>query len=343
MATRSYIDIHQTTAVVEWQWQGATRTLVTADPDHDAIRFTLQLDVSKHDSQACAHFEIGIPFRFKDKPAGAGVYIRINPFFIKSLRYSTLPNPPDAVKPIFDSATYLDLELDNAMTILVPSDVKEPVVAARARSGKVLDSLYELSCVTSLRIYIQESLLSLDKLKFISEAVEQRQVKPSSDPDHVISRMFSGSGAKVTTITPPKPPSYEKATKLPPNAPPYNRKRPRQDSQSDTFSQLWEKLSKLESKLVEVQADNAQLRIENTQLQDKFARLEKQHEDLEAQVAALSQANGDDIEEADMIEIRDDITSLDDRVTWIENARDEEYSKQIKEQIFEELAKRLNG
>ncbi|KAF4333970.1 hypothetical protein FBEOM_12206 [Fusarium beomiforme] len=342
MATPSCININQTTAVVEWQWEGATRTLATADPDHDAIRFTLQLDLPKHDSQSCAHFEISIPFRFKDKPAGAGVCLRINPFFIKSFKYSTLPNPSDAVKQKFDSPTCFDLEFDNTITVLVPSDVKEPVVAARARSGKVLDYLYELSCVTSLRIYIHESLLSPDKLKSISEVVEQRRIKPSFDPDHDISCMFSGDGGKVATIAPPKPPSYERATKLPPKAPSSNRKRPRQDSQPDIFTQFWDKLIKLESKVGELQADNAQLRVENGQLKDKFARLEKRCEGLEAQVA-LSLANGNDTEEATMIEIRDDIDSLNGRVTSIESGREEEFSEQIKEEIFEELAKRLLG
>lgn len=249
MATPSCIDINQTTAVLEWQWEGATRTLATADPDYDAIRFTLQLNLSKHDSQSCAHFEISIPFRFKDKSVGAGVCLRINPFFIKSFNHSTLPQPSDAIKQKFDSTTCLNLELGKTITVLVPSHVKEPVEAARARSGKVLDSIYELSRVTSLRIYIQESLLSLGGLKFISETVKQRQIKPSSDPDHDISRMFSGDGGKVATIAPPKPPSYERATKFPHGAASSNRKRPRQDNQPDILIQFWDKLNKLESQV----------------------------------------------------------------------------------------------
>lgn len=342
MATPSCIDINQATAIVEWHWEGATRTLVTADPDHDAIRFTLQLDVSKHDSQSYAHFEISIPFRFKDKPAGAGVCLRINPFFIKSFNSSTVSKPFDAVDQKFDSATCIDLELNRTITVLVPSDVKEPVVAARARSGKVLDSIYELSRVTSLRIYIQESLLSLDELKSISETVEQRQIKPSSNPDHDISRMFSGDGGKVTTIEPPKPPSYESVTKSPHNAASSNRKRRRQDNQPDIFTQFCTKLDKLESMVEKLQDDNAKLGVENAQLKDKLVRLEKTCEDLEAQVA-LSLANRNDTEEAAMIEIRDDIDSLDGRVTFIESGRDEEFSEQIKEEIFNELAKRLLG
>ncbi|KAF5661180.1 hypothetical protein FCIRC_11923 [Fusarium circinatum] len=324
------IAIHETTAVVEWQWEGVTRNLATADPDHDAIRFTLRLD---RESQSGAHFEISIPFRFKDKPAGAGVRLRINPFFIKSFSYSDVPNPPDAVKPIFDTTTSLDFTLDNRITVLIPSDVQEPVVAARARSGKVLDLIYELSCITFLRIYIQQSLLSPDELKTVSEAVEQRQIRPSSDPDYDVSRMFSGSGAKVTTIPPPQPPSYKKATKTqpPPNAP-SSRKRPRQDSHPEFFNQFWDKLQKLESKVDDLQADNAKLRADNAQLKDKVERLEKKCEGLEPA----------DAEEAVIIEIRDDISSLDHRVKCIEDARDEDL-EDIKEGVFDELAKRLIG
>lgn len=324
------IAINETTAVVEWQWECVTRHLATADPDHDPIRFTLRLD---RESQSGAHFEISIPFRFKDKPTGAGVCLRINPFFIKSFAFSYVLNPPDAAKPIFNATTSLDFTLDNRITVLIPSDVEEPVVAARARSGKVLDLIHELSCITSLRIYIQQSLLSPDELKTISEAVEQRQIKPSSDPDYDVSRMFSGTGAKVTTIPPPKPPSYKKATRTqaPPNAP-SNRKRPRQDSHPEFFNQFWDKLQKLESKVDDLQADNAKLRADNAQLKDKVERLEKKCEGLEPV----------DAEEAVIIEIRDDISSLDHRVKCIEDARDEDL-EDIKEGVFDELAKRLIG
>ncbi|KAF5681490.1 hypothetical protein FDENT_8075 [Fusarium denticulatum] len=324
------ISLNETTAVVEWQWEGVTRNLATADPDHDAIRFTLRLD---RESQSNAHFEISIPFRFKDKPAGAGVRLRINPFFIKSFFYSDVPSPPDSVKPVLDTTTSLDFTLDNRITVLIPSDVQEPVVAARARSGKVLDLIHELSCITFLRIYIQQSLLSPDELKAISESVEQRQIKPSSDPDYNVSRMFGGSGAKVTTIPPPKPPSYKNATRTqPPSNAPSNRKRPRQDSHPEFFNQFWDKLQKLESKVDDLQADNARLRADNAQLKEKVERLEKKCEGLDPV----------DAEEAVIIEIRDDISSLDQRVKCIEDARDEDL-EDIKEGVFDELAKRLIG
>ncbi|KAF4987547.1 hypothetical protein FGRMN_10299 [Fusarium graminum] len=373
MATSTCININQVKAAVEWQWEGATRTLATADPDHDAIRFTLQLDSTKHDKPHRAHLQVMIPVRFKDKPAGAAICLRISPFFIKSFSSFTKSDPSDAIKQIFDSTiTCFDFELNNTITILVPSDVKEPLVAARPRSGKILDSLYELSHVTALRIYLQDSP-SLEELKCISESVEQGQIEPFSDPDYDISRMFNGSGAKVASVAPPQPPSYEKATNLP-SAPSYKRKRPRQDSQPDNISQLWDKLQKLESIIHEVgelRAENSklreqkpeptseksqlqdlsqvvqELRTENAQLHDKVALLEKKYDDLDKKYedletkVALSQFNGNDTEEAVMIEIRDDIESLECRVTSIESAIEEDSTQQIKDEIFDDLAARI--
>ncbi|KAH7255346.1 uncharacterized protein BKA55DRAFT_491795, partial [Fusarium redolens] len=366
-----------TTAVVEWEWDGATRSLATPDPDNVAIRFTLHID-STHD-QHRAHFEIIIPLRFKDKSSGAAVFLRISPLIITCFRFSTNIDPSDSIKQRFDSATCLEFELSNPITVLVPSYVKEPISASRPRSGKVLDSLYELSSVTALRIYIQDSLLSLDELNSISDRVAKRQFEPFSGPDYDISRMFSGSGAKVTNLAPPKPPSYEKATSLqPPSAPSYQRKRPRQDSLQgpDSISQVWDKLQKLESifhdkvgeltaenaklrdqkpKLGESQAENTQLtdqsqvvlelRAENARLREEVERLKNRQEDLEAEVALLqtAQASEKDTEEVAIIEIRDDIESLERRLSWIENGKDEYLMKQIKQEIFDELATRILG
>ncbi|KAF4954195.1 hypothetical protein FGADI_5408, partial [Fusarium gaditjirri] len=118
--------------------------------------------------------------------------------------------------------------------------------------------------------------------------------------------------------------------------PPQNalssRKRPRPDSHPEFLSQFLDKLQKLESKVNDLQADNMKLRADNAQLKDRVARLEKKYEGLEQ----------GESEQAAMIEIQDDINSLDRRVTCIEDARDEEI-KDIKEGVFEELANRLIG
>ncbi|KAF4957190.1 hypothetical protein FGADI_3255 [Fusarium gaditjirri] len=376
MATPSCIDIEQTAAVVEWEWEGATRSLATPDPDNVPIRFTIHID-STHD-QHRAHFEIVIPVKFKDKPSSAAVFLRISPLFITRFRFSTNIKPSDSMKHRFDSATCLEFELSNTIAVLVPSYVKEPVLASRPRSGKVLDSLYELSHVTAFRIYIQESLLSLVQLDSISDRVTNGQLEPFSGPEYDISRMFSGSGAKATKLAPPRPPSYEKATcSQPLSAPSYQRKRPRQDSpQGPDISQVWDKLQKLESmfhdkvgeltaenaklrdqkpKLEESQAETTQspdqsqvvieLRAENARLREEVERLKNRQEDLEAEVASLqaAQRSEKDTEEVAIIEIRDDIESLERRLSWIENGKDEYMIKQIKQEVFDELATRVLG
>ncbi|KAM0084641.1 hypothetical protein ACKRZS_003135 [Fusarium odoratissimum] len=378
MATPLCIDIDQTAAIVEWEWEGATRCLATPDPDNVPIRFTIHID-STHD-QHRAHFEIIIPVKFKDKPSSAAVLLRISPLFITCFRFSTNIDPSDSIKKQrFDSAACLEFELGNTVAVLVPSYVKEPISASRPRSGKILDSLYELSRVTTLRIYIQDSLLSLDQLSSISDRVTKGQLEPFSGPEYDISRMFSGSGAKATKLAPPKPPSYEKATSSqPPSAPSYQRKRPRQDSLQgpDSISQVWDKLQKLESlfhsKVGELTAENAklrdqklkpdesqaettqptdqsqviiELRAENARLREEVERLKNRQEDLEAEVASLqtTQRSEKDTEEVAIIEIRDDIESLERRLSWVENGKDEYFMKQIKQEIFDELATRVLG
>ncbi|KAG9503213.1 hypothetical protein J7337_006056 [Fusarium musae] len=378
MATPSCVDIEQTPAVVEWEWEGVTRSLATPDPDNVPIRFTIHID-STHDKHR-AHFEIVVPVKFKDKPSSAAVFLRISPLFITYFRFSTNIDALDSLKKQrFSCAACLEFELSNSIAVLVPSYVKEPISAARPRSGKVLDSLYELSHVTSLRIYIQDSLLSLDQLNSISDRATKGQLEPFSGPEYDISRMFSGSGAKATTLVPPKPPSYEKATSShPPSAPSYQRKRPRQDSPQalDSISQVWDRLQKLESlfhsKVGELTAENAklrdqkpkphepqaettqstdqsqvvkELRAENTQLREEVERLKKRQEDLEAEVASLqtAQRSEKDTEEVAIIEIRDDIESLERRLSWVENGKDEYFMKQLKQEIFDELATRILG
>ncbi|KAF5982435.1 hypothetical protein FCOIX_3734 [Fusarium coicis] len=361
MATPSCVDIEQTPAVVEWEWEGATRSLATPDPDNVPIRFTIHID-STHDIHR-AHFEIVVPVKFKDKPSSAAVFLRISPLFITCFRFSTNIDALDSLKKQrISSATCLEFELRNSIAVLIPNYAKEPVSAARPRSGKVLDSLYELSQVTALRIYIQDSLLSLDQLNSISDRATKGQLEPFSGPEYDISRMFSGSGAKATKLAPPKPPSYEKATSSqPPSAPSYQRKRPRQDSPQapGSISQVGEltaenaKLRDQKPKPDEPQAETTQsadqsqvvteLRAENAQLREEVERLKKRQEDLEAEVASLqnAQRSEKDTEEVTIIEIRDDIESLERRLSWVENGKDEYLMKQIKQEIFDELATRV--
>jgi len=88
-----------------------------------------------------------------------------------------------------------------------------------------------------------------------------------------------------------------------------------------------------------------ELRAENTRLREEVERLKNRQEDLEAEVASLqtAQRSGKDTEEVAIIEIRDDIESLERRLSWVENGKDEYFMKQIKQEIFDELATRVLG
>jgi hypothetical protein len=361
MATSS-IELDSVTAVIEYQHDGATRFLTRPDPEHASILFTLHVEATS------ALFDIVIPIRYKDKTSSKSMNIRISPLSITSLSYSTKTTLPDAITPIIPSATCLELQLVDAITILVPSFIKEPVAAARARSGKILDSLYELSHVTDLRIYIPDSALSLEQLKSISTAVEKQQLRPFSGPDYDISRMFSGSGAKVTTLAAPLPPSYDKVASVQSSAPLYNesatfdppttRSRKRKLSQEvlADADAIWNKLQKLEAMINHrtAQDDRARdqslliqvLRDEIAHLREQLASCQKKCTDLEIEVAGLreTQANADDSEAVELADMREDIKTLENRLDFVERGKDdEELGNKIKVEIFDELAARVKG
>jgi len=88
-----------------------------------------------------------------------------------------------------------------------------------------------------------------------------------------------------------------------------------------------------------------ELRAENTRLREEVEHLKNRQEDLEAEVASLqtAQRSEKDTEEVAIIEIRDDIESLERRLSWVENGKDEYFMKQIKQEIFDELATRVLG
>lgn len=344
MPTPSCIDLEQTTAALEWQWDGSARSLTVPDPSNTAIRFTIRLDTETSNR---AVFELMVPIKFKDQGSASAIYLRISPLFISSFDFSTQTNPSDALKKTFNcSTTCLDFQLDKPIAVLVPNYVKEPVIAARVRSGKILDSLRELSQVTALRIYIRDALLSLDQLVSIRDCISQRKLEPFSGPDYDISRMYSGGGAKATVLAPPVPPSYEKAASLaPPVPPPYERKRSRQDSDPppNNLSVIWNKLRKLESMMAGAQepteimkpqlefpdevekappmhqadltqklsAENAQLRDQVMRLENKMLALEEKYESLEKKHESLEKKH--ESLERDMIGLQDTQNNADEQ------------------------------
>lgn len=344
------VDIEEVKAAVEWQHHGATRWLAKADPTSSSIRFTLRLDAS------CALFEIMIPIKYKDHSTSSAVYIHVSPESITSLSHSTKDNAPDASDLVFSTATYLDFELGDTVSILIPTFIKEPVVAARPRSGKILDSLYELLHATSLRIYIPDDTLSLEQLDSISTAVTQQQLKPFSGPDFDISRLFTGVGAKVTTLPRPPPPSYNKAAAQT-NTPLYSEsttfdppthKRKRSQEASEKGGPIWAKLRELET-IIQHRAPQDMLiqeqRAQIVELQDKLVRCEKRVLDLEAEVAGLRQAQDDanDAESVELTELRDDVQTLEEKIDFVTRGKDdEEFKDRLKEEVLGELIVRIS-
>lgn len=209
------VQLNAVKAVLAWHHNGTPRYLAEPDPKSSSIRFTLHLNTTS------ALFEIQIPISYKQHTKTSAIYIHINSQSITSLTHSVEQNLPDPVKPVHGSAICLNFDLNDAITVLIPSFISEPVTAARLRSGVILDSLYELVKATSLHVYIPDDALSHDQLESLSSANIQ-ELSPCSGPDYDISRWFSGRGAKVTTLAKPPPPSYNKATVGQTDAPLYN-------------------------------------------------------------------------------------------------------------------------
>jgi hypothetical protein len=359
--------LEEVKAVVEWQHDGSTRWLTKPDPQQSFIRFTLQFNAT------CALFQIMIPIRYKDHSRNSAVYVHINPSSITSLKHSTQQDVPTAVKPVFSSATCLSLELNNTITVLVPSFIKEPVTAARLRSGKIIDSLCELLHTTSLHLYIPSDALSQHQLDSLCTAITQRQLQPFSGPDHDISCWFTGSGARVTTLARLPPPSYDNATTSAPlhnesatfDPPVISHKRKRSQEAVAASDAIWKKLLELEATIHhppvihQLRAENAELRnrlmrceqkavdaeTENAELRNRLARCEQQVLDLETDVAGLQEAQGiaDDAECIELSEIRDDIKILEIKIDFIERGKDDdELEHRVKERVLDELVARIS-
>ncbi|KAM0337997.1 hypothetical protein ACHAPU_011474 [Fusarium lateritium] len=365
MATTA-IDLHGVTAALGYQYDGATRFLTRPDPKNTPIRFTLQATTES------AIFDIVVPIKYKAKTSSNSINIRISPLSITSLEHSTKTDLPEQVKQIFSPALCLEMQLRDTATILVPSLLDEPVQVARRQSGLVLNSLYELSHTTNLFIYILDSSLSSDQLQSISTAVAQRQLGPFAGPDHDVSRMFSGTGAKPTTLPAPLPPSYDKVASTGSNPPLYNefltfdppatrsrKRKPSQDAVADSNT-VWNKLEKLEVMFNRQREQDThaakqslviqELRAEVAELGKKLETCQKQCEDFEAQVAGLqeAQAIADDNETLELAELRYDISNLETRIDFVERGKDDdEFCKRIKEEIsndiFDEMAARVKG
>ncbi|KAM0338123.1 hypothetical protein ACHAPU_011433 [Fusarium lateritium] len=346
------VDLEEVKAAIEWQHDGSTRWLATPDPHNTFVRFTLRVN------KTCALFEIMIPIRYKDHRNPSAAYIHINPRNITSIVHSTRNRVPDAIKCVFPSATCLQFQLDHTVTVLIPTFVKTPIAVARLRSGRILDSLNELLQKTSLCIYIPDDALSVEQLDLVSTAITQRQLNPFSGPDYDVSRWFSGSGAKI--LNPPRapPPSYDNVTAAQADAPLYDEsttfdppttrshKRKRSKELIAEGGAIWDKLLALEAVVHHDKSLLVQeLRAEIAELRGQLSRCEKKVLDLETEVAGLREAQHVDFdaEGVELMEIRDDVRTLEGRIDFITRGEDdEEFKENLKEEVLEELVARIS-
>ncbi|KNB13715.1 hypothetical protein FOXG_12445 [Fusarium oxysporum f. sp. lycopersici 4287] len=304
------IQLDAVKAVLAWQHNGTPRYLAEPDPKSSSIRFTLHLNTTS------ALFEIQIPISYKQHTKTSAICIHVNPRSIISLTPSVEQDVPDPVKPVLGSTICLNFELNDAITILIPSFISEPVTAARLRSGVILDSLYELVETTSLRVYIPDDALSQDQLESLSSATIQ-QLNPFSGPDYDISRWFSGRGAKVMTlrdrsglsragtltdlarkrsqdstgkrsreVVPNNATIWNKLLEL--EAVVHNRTRPNTpEDQSRHVQELQADVAKLQTQLIQCEKTALDRETEITKLQTQLTQCEKKVVDGEAEVVKL--------------------------------------------------------
>jgi regulator of replication initiation timing len=356
MPLSSCVDLHQTPCAIEWQCADETSSLTTPDPSNTNIQFTIRLNSTRPDN-ITALFEILVPIKLKDIPGSCAIYIRICPSSVTSFECSLGAPSSEAVKQKFDSATVcLNFELAKNPTVLVPTAVGEPVVAARPRSGKVLDAIYQLSRVTALSVHIKDALLSKNQLDTISNVVKRGHLEPLDGPEYSISRLYSGKGAKIATLSNPTPPSYAEAAALPPpTPPPHKRKRLRPKSQTadDTISEIMAQVHEINKRnsfyaatLEAIQQENKELKADNAKLRAEVETLKKSHQDLEEEVAELRVLGMDlgDSNEAEKIEMQDDIRELANQVDFIDRGKDDQaFLQRVKREVLHDLAARLSG
>ncbi|KAM0361960.1 hypothetical protein ACHAPK_011623 [Fusarium culmorum] len=169
--------------------------------------------------------------------------------------------------------------------------------------------------------------------------------------------MFSGSGAKATTLSAPLP-SYNEVTPDA-NIPLYNEsssfdppdtrllKRKHNQEEAAGSDAAWTKLTQLEvviNSWIDRDAKQSlliqELRAEVTQLREQVSSHEKKHAELESEVTSLREAQDTaDDNDVELAEIRDDIKTMEGKVDFIERGKDEEqFVARIKEEVLEELA-----
>ncbi|KAF4426582.1 hypothetical protein F53441_14118 [Fusarium austroafricanum] len=240
---------HTTRAVMEWQFDNATRILAKPDPKVSSITLMTRFD------SRCAFFDVRIPLKLKGLDTTTDITLRACASSITSLDLVKNPIVPNEVEQEFEStALCLRFQLSCNLDILVPTLALEPPCPGRARSGLVLDAVREFTQATVFSIYIEARDAPSPELHSISDAISRGLFKPPPNRRYQLASMYAGLGAKVvqfpveSTIAPPAYDQTEPPPPPPPIEPKNDRKRPRQDTQTervDDIGLIWAELQML--------------------------------------------------------------------------------------------------
>ncbi|PCD21518.1 hypothetical protein AU210_016479 [Fusarium oxysporum f. sp. radicis-cucumerinum] len=347
------ININNTTpAVIGWQSNDAAFSLIEPDPKFSDITLTTRFDTT------CSLFELSVPIKMKEirlkgdkggENSISTLLLRICPSTVDTFSFASATTSPESTRPKFTSyVTRLDFQLNKTLDVLVPTNTQDPPIPARAYSGIILDAIRQLSNVTSLSIYVQDTVLSDRDLQCLSDAFSQGLFKSVRSSQHALASLYGGNGAKIIRLsaqTGQNPPPYREITPPPPSAPIDNKKRPRQDSQNERdndIAQIWAVLAKIKERDTRNEAlenENRCLRKEIEELRERVAVLEKQKDDnehVEAQSNDNTMALVDiDVELADM---REDIRELKAKADSVERG---ELAEMVKHDVLEYMRVRL--
>ncbi|KAF5234324.1 hypothetical protein FAUST_7709 [Fusarium austroamericanum] len=355
------IDIHHTTkAIPKWEKEDTPQYLTKPDPKTSAITV-----ISKFNSEA-AFFDLAVPVKLKGLDTLTVVYLRICASTIISLHLVKNPNIPNSIREIFGTDVLsLDFTLKSPPSIIAQLGVPEPLRPERKSSGAAVDAISNLSKSTTLSICIA----ARDKppqLRDVSAAVNQRRFESFNSAQHQIASRYGGIGGKLITSE-PAPPTYDEAATSPPPPPPIepSRKRPRQDSSTDTkhegIALVWAEIRAINEFQHRVQAENSALRQQNRDLVNDMAKLKKDHDKLKkdhdelkkdhdeldtlhATLADKTKEFGDEYDAA-LMDLSDEVKNLDGAVMFLQQGQvGEEAKGDIMNAVVENIITRLvNG
>ncbi|RGP80931.1 hypothetical protein FLONG3_943 [Fusarium longipes] len=364
MSSSPCLDIHHSTkAVIRWQSDDTTRTLIKPDPKVSSITLVTRFD------KTCAFFELSIPLKLKGIDTTTSITLRTCASTIASLDLVKNPTVPNPIEKEFGSTSLcLALTLKRHLDVLVPTPALEPLSPARAHSGAVLDAVRDLCQVTAFSIYIEaRAAPSGPGFQSISDAISQGAYESSNSSGYQLASMYAGLGAKsVTLLIEPTlpPPSYDDTD--PPPPPPiesYNdRKRPRQDSDAERHNEItliWNELRAIkeakicdEKRIEALEKENTELRQGMDKFRERCDALEKSQQDLKHSFEILETANEKftdtateallDTFDSELTELRDDMRAMEEAVEFIQEGQVSDDSvKRIKDAVVQHFATRL--